>query len=745
MLLIFIVCFLTLKIRTASITCASPYLSNNGVKSISGLSSGDYEIRLTSEGYYPSSYYVTLNSTGDSIAWGYSNTNPYSKESGYINGVEDTSRDFLLRTSMIDLTTDPKITIGDLDTVYEWNATGNYSSDTQSVDLAENITEYLTDCSPGSDGYCLVPFLLLSSTPGKLRVHSITMNNTYDPNPVYLDKSLLDAYLGSFSSGVQEIPIEIITGSEGNITVDDVRIDYAGGNDTIEILTWEYIGDQNTSILPENLTFSGDENITRNFSVPILAYVSEAYMYIEGNESGGVSPTNPYLEVGNPDGDREWSYSGEYSNDTLQGGTVPSAYWKFNNDSLDSSGNGHEGELIEDGGSYQTGKLNSSLYCNGSSEGFIVKLSNGSLNFDTGNFSIGLWVNYSGNLASNYLVSYINTQVDSGAYALTTRESGLMRFNDGEFAFETAKQVNDSVWHRIWWVREGTGANLFKVYIDGALNNTFTLNRNLSYTPNTINFCAAPLNLSIFEGYIDDVLLYKGTALNSSYILTDWNEGGGREYPFTSIGDNLIEKSEDFGAVLNGALNDGNCDCDNCELNGTNCLIPFLLHSDTAGVLGYSNVSIFYDLKNKSNNDSLDLVNFYSKFSRNLPYTWTDKIFFLPRTNSSKNVSAYGQTSTIPLINITTQNYGGKNMNISVRINESFSCINISWNLTNEKSPINKLNTSWQEIASNLELFNNTKIWFWADLEQCDPSDKRILRPLIEFESYCEDCVWEYL
>jgi len=84
-------------------------------------------------------------------------------------------------------------------------------------------------------------------------------------------------------------------------------------------------------------------------------------------------------------------------------------------------------------------------------------------------------------------------------------------------------------------------------------------------------------------------------------------------------------------------------------------------------------------------------------------------------------------------------------MNISVRINESFSCINISWNLTNEKSPINKLNTSWQEIASNLELFNNTKIWFWADLEQCDPSDKRILRPLIEFESYCEDCVWEYL
>lgn len=140
--------------------------------------------------------------------------------------------------------------------------------------------------------------------------------------------------------------------------------------------------------------------------------------------------------------------------------------------------------------------------------------------------------------------------------------------------------------------------------------------------------------------------------------------------------------------------------------------------------------------------NDLNLIVHYSDYYKNLPYTWTDKVFFIPRTNSSKNVTAYGQTSTIPVYNITTTNYGG-NANFSMRVNESFSCLNISWNSTGSTKPANQhINTSWQKIYSDVGYLTNKKIWFWADLENCNASNQRILTPWVELQSYCIDCKW---
>ena len=132
-----------------------------------------------------------------------------------------------------------------------------------------------------------------------------------------------------------------------------------------------------------------------------------------------------------------------------------------------------------------------------------------------------------------------------------------------------------------------------------------------------------------------------------------------------------------------------------------------------------------------------------SSFFYNLPYTWVDVIFFLPRTNNSKNVSAYSQTANIPTYNFTTTNYGGRNMNISMRLNESSSCLNITWNSTGSNKPIGYvLNTSWQEIIGDLEYLNNTKVWLWADLNNCDASDNWALQPEVQIEGYCKECRW---
>lgn len=135
---------------------------------------------------------------------------------------------------------------------------------------------------------------------------------------------------------------------------------------------------------------------------------------------------------------------------------------------------------------------------------------------------------------------------------------------------------------------------------------------------------------------------------------------------------------------------------------------------------------------------------YYSSFSRLLPYTWTDDIFFLPRTNSSKNVSAYMQTSARPILNITTTNYGGMESNLSIAVDRTYTCLNLTWS-NSSTIPIsgNKINTTWQDIAFNLGYLSNPQIWIWADLEECDPTDSRILVPYLNLSTSCEDCYWD--
>jgi len=155
---------------------------------------------------------------------------------------------------------------------------------------------------------------------------------------------------------------------------------------------------------------------------------------------------------------------------------------------------------------------------------------------------------------------------------------------------------------------------------------------------------------------------------------------------------------------------------------------------------GNDTISIFsFEQGDTSNNETLSVFAYYSNFFKTLPYTWANKLFFMPKTNSSKNVTAYGQTTTKPAYNITTTNYGG-DMNLSIKLNESFSCLNITWSNNATKNESNVINTTWQTINSNVEYLNNTKIWFWADFDNCNASDQRVLQPFLQVEGYCSNC-----
>ncbi|KKL85857.1 hypothetical protein LCGC14_1950530, partial [marine sediment metagenome] len=191
------------------------------------------------------------------------------------------------------------------------------------------------------------------------------------------------------------------------------------------------------------------------------------------------------------------------------------------------------------------------------------------------------------------------------------------------------------------------------------------------------------------------------------------------------------------------------------SINDTLFRIPIAASNSSVGTNASINIGdIRYDYKGGKDeflitlhdpsytlNVTRKITSYYSDFYKNLPYTWATDIFFLPRTNSSKNVSAYGQTSTIPVFNITATNYGGMNFNFSLKVNETFSCMDITWNATGSEKPADqKINATLQEVSSNVGYLSNTQIWLWADLDNCNASQIRILTPYIFIDSCCIGC-----
>ena len=161
--------------------------------------------------------------------------------------------------------------------------------------------------------------------------------------------------------------------------------------------------------------------------------------------------------------------------------------------------------------------------------------------------------------------------------------------------------------------------------------------------------------------------------------------------------------------------------------------------NSTISILTYNNS----DGADKNVNDTLNLIVYASNFIRTLPYIWTEHIFFLPRTVNSTNVTPFGQTSSTPIFNLTSTNFGGKDLNYSVKVNESFSCFNLTWSTTSTKPGSgNLINTSFSEFGTGKEYANNTNLWLWGDFNQCNASAQNLLTPNIDIDSYCVDCIW---
>ncbi len=232
-------------------------------------------------------------------------------------------------------------------------------------------------------------------------------------------------------------------------------------------------------------------------------------------------------------------------------------------------------------------------------------------------------------------------------------------------------------------------------------------------------------------------------------------------------------------------------DSSNCV--GTSCNVPVIVTSKKAGVINVSNIIINYtfnpiesnktliqNLLDTSNNYTnittsvntstwggitIDGLNYTYLGSQNTTVTaWTPGnstnqsvnirwsntsvafpqhipyFYPIPWTNESKNVTPYGQSSTVPIFNVTSFAYDMA-ANISLSLNETLSpdCINITFDTDNSKDGGRLINTTDYPYITTLSYGNSQGLWSWVDYS-C-PATPRWINATFVFKPCCILCV----
>ena len=186
-----------------------------------------------------------------------------------------------------------------------------------------------------------------------------------------------------------------------------------------------------------------------------------------------------------------------------------------------------------------------------------------------------------------------NTTIDNGLYSGAvegTRSSpsifelnGIMYFITGNWSSNILKGYN---WTGNSWQIDNNIVSGVIISNNKSNPSVFELNNN------TFLISGTGASGGVFDSYKFRYLVSSDSyPTNNSILLNNtqiWNYTG--EFNQTN------NKTSDFSSILNTALNGGLCNCIGCLLDGDNCNINFTFHSDTAGILQVSALSVNYSM-----------------------------------------------------------------------------------------------------------------------------------------------------
>jgi hypothetical protein len=151
------------------------------------------------------------------------------------------------------------------------------------------------------------------------------------------------------------------------------------------------------------------------------------------------------------------------------------------------------------------------------------------------------------------------------------------------------------------------------------------------------------------------------------------------------------------------------------ESNGTievsNIKFDYLGGNDTVVVFGHTPTGV------DSVNYSINY--FYSNWDYALPQG-IEYIDFYPYAANAKQVAPFGQTSSVPILDVTTLNTGGMNMNWSVLLNNTgtISCVDVLFGTDNAYANAVSINNSeWLALLNDVSFNETNGIWVWADYD----------------------------
>ncbi len=248
------------------------------------------------------------------------------------------------------------------------------------------------------------------------------------------------------------------------------------------------------------------------------------------------------------------------------------SWWSADGNTLDSRSR-NNGMLQN--ATFTAGNVGQAFNFSGSNQAVVNTVNGNILNFGTSNVSVEAWVRATG--GSGTRIIYDNGFANNNSVRLfinaANQGSFFVRDDNGNLAQSVSTAaLNDSNWHHLVGVRQGTTATLF---VDGvaqiASSNPLlgVINSNCGNTfiggTATSSFCPATAIESFFTGQIDEVSLYN-RALSASEIQAIFNAGtAGKCKPTATVApSNLVgwwsgdgSANDISGSGNNGTLQNG--------------------------------------------------------------------------------------------------------------------------------------------------------------------------------------------
>jgi len=140
-----------------------------------------------------------------------------------------------------------------------------------------------------------------------------------------------------------------------------------------------------------------------------------------------------------------------------------------------------------------------------------------------------------------------------------------------------------------------------------------------------------------------------------------------------------------------------------------------------------------------TSNDTGEVNYYYSDWDYSLP-TNINSLVFAPSSSTSTNVEPWGQTSSIPFLNITAQNRGGKEFTWYSLVENSEPCVTLKMSNSSDSTTAISLSAeSWENIKAGVSFETNFGVWLWADYA-CGYSGWTLFQPSMYFRTCCDGC-----